>query len=651
MFAKLALRNIHRQIRSYLIYFVTVALSVALMFAVNNLSFSDRMQQLAEISDDMRTMFTLVTILACLVTALVLSYATGFMLKLRKKEFGMYLTLGMTRRNIQSLFIRESWIISCLALITGMGAGLVLFQLVVALFTAIMDIPFAVSAYSAKGILLTIGVSIGLFILSALGSLRYLKKVTISELLKEEAVHKSEKHPVLWCILLVLMMAGMLGSFSVTYHSMMEAFHSQEGIGLFFWLVLDLVMVFLFHLTLSRTLAGILLRSRKLKNKGTNTVVLRGLSAKMTMNSMMIGALATLLCFSVVMANVSLGEKIYSDRSLEKDCPYDVMAMFDLSEDHGISMEEGRKIIEKYSPITSQIDYQLYTTGEKTICSNFLGADEMEWTDKFMPLSQFNRLLFGCGHDPVTLKGEYLVVTPIQELCDTDLSGQSVTLNGEDYTWAESSTDYPNFVREWMYFVIPDEAVSGMKLSDTCSAYTLKNHRPDSEALVKELTYYRETEDGMEDECDYRVQEYFRLFKNANAGTLIIGTLYVATVFVCMALAILSVKTLSTLNDERRRFAVLYCLGADEKMQKRALFRQIGAFFLMPFALPFVMTVPLGLVFGKVYEIWNFSGLDGGHAMGTAALISITAAGVYVLYFLITYRIACDHVICHGSER
>ena len=158
----------------------------------------------------------------------------------------------------------------------------------------------------------------------------------------------------------------------------------------------------------------------------------------------------------------------------------------------------------------------------------------------------------------------------------------------------------------------------------------------------------RKTEDGMDDQCDYRVQEYFRLFKNANAGTLIIGTLYVATVFVCMALAILSVKTLSTLNDESRRFAVLYCLGADEKMQKRTLFRQIGAFFLMPYALPFIMTVPLGMVFGKVYEIWNFSGLDGGHAMGTAALISAAVAGVYALYFLITYRIACDHVICRG---
>lgn len=130
------------------------------------------------------------------------------------------------------------------------------------------------------------------------------------ELLKEETAQKSEKHPVLWYILSVLMLTGMIGSFAVTYHSMMATFHSQEGLGLFFWLVLDLVMIFLSHLTLSRTLAGILLRNRKLKNKGTNTVVLRGLSAKMTMNSLMIGALATLLCFSVAMANVSLGEKI-----------------------------------------------------------------------------------------------------------------------------------------------------------------------------------------------------------------------------------------------------------------------------------------------------------------------------------------------------
>ena len=66
MFVKLAVRNVRRQIQSYLIYFVTVALSIALLFAVNNLSYSDRMQALSEMSADIRSMFTMVTVLSCL---------------------------------------------------------------------------------------------------------------------------------------------------------------------------------------------------------------------------------------------------------------------------------------------------------------------------------------------------------------------------------------------------------------------------------------------------------------------------------------------------------------------------------------------------------------------------------------------------------
>ena len=86
-------------------------------------------------------------------------------------------------------------------------------------------------------------------------------------------------------------------------------------------------------------------------------MVLRGLSGKMTVNSLLIGALATLLVFAIVMSNVALGEKIYSDRTVQKDCPYDVMAMLDCSEEPGISMGEGEKIIEEYSPIVSRMDY------------------------------------------------------------------------------------------------------------------------------------------------------------------------------------------------------------------------------------------------------------------------------------------------------
>ena len=91
------------------------------------------------------------------------------------------------------------------------------------------------------------------------------------------------------------------------------------------------------------------------------------------------GALSTLLVFAVAMSNVAFGEKIYSEHSVKKGCPYDVISMFDLPEEQGASMKEGREIIEQYSSITEQIDYKLYSPGETTLCSSIPGYVEMGW--------------------------------------------------------------------------------------------------------------------------------------------------------------------------------------------------------------------------------------------------------------------------------
>ena len=53
-----------------------------------------------------------------------------------------------------------------------------------------------------------------------------------------------------------------------------------------------------------------------------------------------LGALSTLLVFAVAMSNVAFGEKIYSEHSVKKDCPYDVMSMFDLPDEQGVSMKD-----------------------------------------------------------------------------------------------------------------------------------------------------------------------------------------------------------------------------------------------------------------------------------------------------------------------
>ena len=74
---------------------------------------------------------------------------------------------------------------------------------------------------------------------------------------------------------------------------------------------------------------------------------------------------------------------------------------------------------------------------------------------------------------------------------------------------------------------------------------------------------------------------------------------------------------------------------------------------LLPVALCFsaLMNIPIGVIFEKVYEIWNLTGLRGGKTMEAAVLIALVIEGIYALYFVITYRIACSHVLCCGGEK
>ncbi len=97
------------------------------------------------------------------IVAFVLSYATSFMLKLRKREFGTYLTLGMTRRNILIIFLSETSIIGLLALGMGLVIGLFIYQGLSALMMRLLEMKFTLSVYSPAGLMLTIGLVAGIF--------------------------------------------------------------------------------------------------------------------------------------------------------------------------------------------------------------------------------------------------------------------------------------------------------------------------------------------------------------------------------------------------------------------------------------------------------------------------------------------------------
>lgn len=96
----LAFRNMKRQLSNYLIYFVTIAITISLIFAMNNMIYNDDLQQRAATFSSLATGLLALSAFLAIIIAIVLGYANAYILRLRKREFGTYLTLGMKRHQL-----------------------------------------------------------------------------------------------------------------------------------------------------------------------------------------------------------------------------------------------------------------------------------------------------------------------------------------------------------------------------------------------------------------------------------------------------------------------------------------------------------------------------------------------------------------------
>ena len=108
MFAKLALRNVRRSAKDYLVYFVTMTVVVALMFAFNSLLFAKDIQEMVDEVGILTVMLGLATFFIVIIVAWLINYMLRFIMEKRSREFGIYLLLGMEKRQIAQLYMREN---------------------------------------------------------------------------------------------------------------------------------------------------------------------------------------------------------------------------------------------------------------------------------------------------------------------------------------------------------------------------------------------------------------------------------------------------------------------------------------------------------------------------------------------------------------
>ena len=133
MLGKLALRNVMRSARDYLVYFLTMTVVAAIMFAFHSLIFSEEIMQLYKTALLLAVLIGLASFFVVLIVAWLINYMVRFILEKRSREFGIYLLIGMKKKEISRLYMRESLVLGAAAFAGGIALGMLLQQILLAI--------------------------------------------------------------------------------------------------------------------------------------------------------------------------------------------------------------------------------------------------------------------------------------------------------------------------------------------------------------------------------------------------------------------------------------------------------------------------------------------------------------------------------------
>lgn len=647
MYKTLAFRNMKRQLRNYLIYFVTIALTISLVFAMNNMIYNKDLQKRADMLATLSIGLVILSIFLCIVIAIVLGYANAYILRLRKREFGTYLTLGMKRHQMVKLFLLENSLLGIFALVAGFIFGSLLYQGLMLLMSNLLDYTFTVSFISVKGIIVTIIMTVFIFAVTFISSTLYLKRVTIYDLVHgAQKVQKIQRKPIFSFVMMIVAAVLIVYAFLKFSTYLEGVFKGEKGseVGLLTAIALLAISLIIFHIGLAKSLMYILLKSKLLRRKGTNQFVLRQLSASLSSNALLLGLLAFLISFAIIATNTGFLYKAVEQENIEKRYPFDVMGNETLNEKTPVTPQQAVETIEKYTTIEQSFKTPFFTLGSVDFLKQTAWYDK-ELTDKdlYMRESDLNKLLRAMGEKPINLNDEYAIYSDSALIKSYDFSKQTINLNDKVYSLKHVETTLPAFV--WAYFVIvvPDEAVNKMQHTQTAYAWNVSNQNFNATDLYRELSYEEAIDDYFIQRTDYRIQNYELMNSMTFSAILIVGALYLGFVFILLVMAILALKTLSAISDDEKRYRILQRIGVSKTQQTVTLAKQILAFFAFPIIVPVLLAIPIALISEQFIQLLGFGEQLSMYLL--SAVIVAVILMIYFIYFIVTFAIAKKHIV------
>lgn len=676
MLFKISLKNIRKSLKDYTVYFFTLILGVAIFYVFNAIDSQSVMldvrANVMDIIKLMNNMLSGVSVFVSCILGFLIIYASRFLIKRRNKEFGIYLTLGMSKRKISAILFFETLLIGIVSLVAGLVIGTILSQFMSVIVANMFDADMTKFKFifSMKACVKTLIYFAIMYVLVMIFNTFSISRCKLIDLLN--AGKKTEKvtmkNPVV-CTIVFVIGVGILSYAYWMVTRGVKSINIINKIGI--PIALGCVATFLIFWSVSGFMIRIFTSIKSVYYKGVNSFVLRQFCSKINTTVFSTTVICIMLFITISVLSAALSMKDSLSKDLDSMCPVDVqLAKYSydaMSEAYATSQnmnEKDREMLEdsKLSIIETLnnsgfdaqkyfkdvVEYNIYNTGltVKDTIGDINTDDYQFMADTIMPvmtIGDYNSVARLYGNSTYELNDdEYIIVADYKNMVmirnQALKKGITLSVNGKEYKprYNECKDGFVQIGVQNMndgILVVPDNAVKPQQVRNMGLS-------ADYRADTKEERYSIETQlDNLMKNISYKKSfiswnSRIELAESSvGLGALVTFiALYLGIIFLISSAAILALRELSDSADNKERYGMLRKLGVDERMIDMALFKQIGIFFAFPLILALIHSV-FGIKFINI--ILATMGMS-----SMAASIGLTLAFVAVIYggyFLITY--------------
>ncbi|MGL4739435.1 MAG: FtsX-like permease family protein [Sarcina sp.] len=615
MLFNMAKNNLKKSFKDYAIYFLTLSFAVCIFYSFNAIGSQSFMSTLSGSTKDyvqvMATMTNVLSVFVSIILCALIIYANNFLIKRRKKELGIYTSLGMSKGMISRILVLETFLVGIFSFVIGLVAGFFVSQglsmLVSKLFGGqISKISFVLAPDAIIKTLIYFGI---IFLLVMIFNTIVVTKYKLIDLLT--AGRKNEKIKiknrglllVIFAIGIVLLIAGYI---LITKEGLNNAGILYISVGL------GTVGTFLFFYGLSGFIVVISENNKNRYLRGLNIFVTKQMNSKINTNfvSMSLISLMLFVTISALSTGVSIQNGL--TESLKSNTPYDVSLNVYANGDKAATLEQGIKDANSvYSDFNKEVNYYGYVNYNYNKANIVSGAGNLinQYTN-YITLDGYNSYLKFAGKQEITLPDngvlviakDHKIVDQLNKMLDANakLEINNKTYNIENKTVLQDTLQNNSVTQKSITVIVPNDFVKE-NLGDVKGNSTVVIN-----GNVKSGYDNSTVENAIQNKADELLQHYkggndimlfasnrdYLIAQNQGMSTLILFiAIYLGIVFLLTSSVILALQQLVEATDSKERYSILRKIGATESMINKAILKQVVTAFMLPLVLAIVDSI------------------------------------------------------------